>query len=147
MEVILKQDVDKIGKYGQVVRVKDGFARNFLIPNGLATPKTASSLKKLEQEQQRKSLEIEKVKKEAEGLKAKLENLSLTLPVLTQQDDKLYGSISSVDLESALKEEGFAIDKNSIILDEPIRALGIYGIPVKLHPQVEAKIKVWVVKK
>lgn len=147
MEVILRQDVDKLGTSGAIVKVKDGFARNFLIPNGLAVPLTSSSLKRLEQEKARELLQLEKAKKEAEDLKEKLSSLSLTIPVLTQEEEKLYGSISSNEVANALKEEGFQIDKNSIILEEPIKSLGIYEVPVNLHPQVQAKIKIWVVKK
>lgn len=147
MEVILNQDVDKLGKAGQIVKVKDGFARNFLMPNGLALPLTSANLKKLEQEKQRKILQIEKIKKDAEELKDRLTNLSLTIPVLTQEEGKLYGSITSLDISHLLKEEGLDIDKNSIVLDEPIGSLGIYEIPVKLHPEILAKIKVWVVEK
>jgi large subunit ribosomal protein L9 len=147
MEVILNRDIDRLGKTGQVVKVKDGFARNFLFPNGLAVPKTQTNLKKLEQERQKKVLQLEKAKKDSNELKARLEGLSLTLPVLTHEEDKLYGNIGSVELASALKDEGFDIDKNSIILDEPLKSLGIYEVPVKLHPEVLAKVKVWIVKK
>lgn len=148
MEVILNKDVDKLGKSGQVIKVKDGFGRNFLIPNGLALPLTAANLKRLEQEKQRKVFQLEKIKKEAEALKEKLGSLSLTLAVLVKEEaEELYGSISAADIASALKEEGFDIDKNSIILDEPIKSLGIYEIPVKLHPEISAQVKVWVVKK
>ncbi len=147
MEVILKQDVDKIGKAGAIVKIRDGFARNFLIPKGLAVPLTPANLKKLEQEKQKKILQLEKAKEGSKELKARLEGLSLTLPVLAQEEDKLYGSITAIDIAHALKEEGFDIDKSSIILDEPIKSLGIYEIPVNLHPEVSAKIKVWIVKK
>ena len=149
MEVILNKDVDKIGKAGSVVKVKDGFARNFLIPNKLALPLTASNLKKLEEQKQQKLLQLEKVRKECEELKSRLAELSLTMPSLTQDQDKdkLYGSISASDIAQALKEEGLQIDKNIIILEEPIKSLGIYEIPIKLHPEVTAAIKVWVVKK
>lgn len=148
MEVILRQDVDKIGKAGAVVKVKDGFARNFLIPNGLAILSTPANIKKLEQERQRRSLEVQKIKKDADELKAKLANLSLTISALTQaEEDKLYGSITSADIAGALKEEGLDVDKNYIMLDEPIKSLGIYEVPIKLHPEVSTKIKVWVVKK
>jgi len=147
MEVILNKDVDRIGKAGQVVKVKDGFARNFLLPNGLAVPVTSANIKKLEQEKQQRALQLEKTKREAEELKEKLARLSLTIPVLTHEEDKLYANITSHDLAVALKEEGFDIDKNSIILDEPIKALGIYEVPVNLHPEIPAKIKVWIVKK
>lgn len=148
MRIILNQDVDKVGKQGETVNVKNGFARNFLIPAGLALPLTTGNLKKLEQEKLNKTLQIEKIKQDAQQLKDRLINLSLTLPVLTQDnDEKLYGSVTSSDISGLLKEEGFDIDKNSIILEEPIRSLGIYEIPVKLHPEVSATIKVWVVKK
>jgi large subunit ribosomal protein L9 len=147
MEVILKQDVNKIGKAGAIVRVKDGFARNFLMPNNLALPVTAENLKSLEQEKQRKTLQLEKAKKEAEMLKVKLDGLSLTIPVLTQEADALYGSITAVDLVRTLKDEGIELNKDLIVLEEPIKALGIYEIPVKLHPEISAATKVWVVKK
>ncbi len=147
MEVILKQDIDKLGKAGTVVKVKDGFARNFLIPNSLAVSLTPANLKKLEEEKQRKIHELEKANKEFEELGRKLANLSLTMPALTQEEDRLYGSITSQDIANLLKEEGFNINKNSIILDEPIKSLGIYEIPIKLHREVTAKIKVWIVKK
>ncbi len=147
MEVILNKDVDRIGKAGSVVKVKEGFARNFLIPNGLAVPVTSANLKKIEQEKQQRLLQLEKTKHAAEELRDKLEHLSLTIPVLTHEEDKLYASITSQDLTIALKEEGFDIDKNSILLVEPIKSLGIYEVPVNLHPEIPAKIKVWVVKK
>lgn len=147
MEVILSKDIDKIGKAGTIVKVKDGFARNFLLPNKLAIPLTPENLKRLEQEKLKKNSEQEKIRKDAEELKIKLEGLSLTIPALTQEEDKLYGSVAAYDLAQALKEEGFEVDKNSIMLDEPIKSLGIYEVPVKLHAQVLAKIKVWIVKK
>lgn len=147
MEVILSQDVEKLGRAGAVVKVKDGFARNFLIPNGLAIPSTPVNLKKIEQEKQKENLQLQKAKKEAQALKERLDNFSLTLAVLIQEEDKFYGSITSRDIADALKEEGFEIDKNSILLQENIKSLGIYEVPIKLHPQVNAKIKVWVVKK
>lgn len=147
MEIILSQDVDKLGVAGAVVKVKEGFARNFLIPNKLAVPATSANLKRLEQERQKKVAELRKAKEEFEQLKAKLDSLSLTIPALIHEEDKLFGSISQQDIVQALKEEGFEIDKNSIYLEEPIKSLGIYEIPIKLHPEVSAKIKVWIVKK
>lgn len=147
MDVILTQDVNKIGKLGSVVKVKDGFARNFLIPNNLAILATAGNLKKIEQEKQKKNIQLQKAKKDAERLKERLANISLTLPALIQEDEKLYGSITSQDIVAALKEENFDIDKNAIILDEPIKSLGIFEVPIKLHPEISTKIKVWVVKK
>lgn len=147
MEVILNKDVSKIGKAGMVVQVKEGFARNFLFPHNLAKPATASSLKKLEQEQSTRSAQSAKIKEESELIKQRLSALSLTLPALTQGEEKLYGSIHAHEIAEALAAEGFAIDKNCIELAEPIKSLGIYEIPVKLHPEVIAKVKLWVVKK
>ncbi len=147
MEVILKKDLDNVGKAGAVVRVKDGFGRNFLIPNGLALPLNASNLKNLEQEKQRKASALEKAKQEALSIKERLSGFSLTIPALVQEKDSLYGGISSQDIVSALKEEGFDIDKQRIHLEEPIKSLGIYELPVNLHPEVIATLKVWIVKK
>jgi len=92
-------------------------------------------------------LQLEKIKKTSQDLKAKLDNLSLTLPVLAHEEEKLYGSITTTEIAHALKEEGFDIDKNSIVLEEPIKTLGIFEIPIQLHPEVSAKIKLWIVKK
>lgn len=147
MEVILRQDIERLGKAGTIVKVKDGFARNFLIPNGLAMSCTLANLKKLEQEKQKKVLQSEKVKKEAQDLSQRLTTISLTIPVMIHDEDKLYGSVTSVDITSALKEEGFNIDENSIKLDGPIKSLGIYEVPINLHPEVSCRVKVWVVKK
>lgn len=147
MKIILKKDVNKLGKADQIITVKDGFARNFLIPKGMAIPITPVNLKQLEEDKQKKDLRMEKLKKQAEEIKQKLTNLSLTIPVLTQETGNLYGSITAVDLINALKEEGIDIDKNKLGLNEPITSLGIYEIPVKLHPEVNTIIKVWVVKK
>jgi len=147
MKVILTDNIEKIGKLGTMVHVKDGFARNFLFPRKLAVPSTPGNLKALEAKMKRKAKELEALKNEAEKTRARLEALSLTMPVLTQEDDKLYAGISSVDILQALKDEGIILQKSDILLEEPIRALGIYEVPVKLHPEVEGKVKVWVVKK
>lgn len=147
MQVILNQDVDKIGRKGAVVSVKEGFARNFLFPHNLAKPATAGSLKKLEQDQLARSAQSAKIKEESELIKQRLSALALTIPALTQGEEKLYGSIHAQEIAEALKAEGFSIDKSIIDLAEPIKSLGIYEIPVKLHPEIIATVKLWVVKK
>ena len=147
MEVILIKDVEKIGKAGSVVKVKEGFARNFLFPRNLAKPATPGSLKQLEKEKQVKSAQYAKTREESEEVKKRLNALSLTISALTQGEEKLYGSISGHDIVSALKDEGFLIDKNAIELAEPIKSLGAYELPVKLHPEVIATLKLRVVKK
>jgi len=147
MEVILIKDVEKIGKAGSVVRVKEGFARNFLFPHNLAKVATPGGLEQLEKEKQIKAAQYAKTKEESEELKKRLSALSLTISALTQGEEKLYGSISSHDIAVALEKEGFLIDKNAIELAEPIKSLGIYEMAVKLHPEVIATLKLWVVKK
>ena len=164
MEVILKKDVDKIGKAGGVVKVKEGFARNFLFPHDLAQPVTDAILKKLKQERLVKSTRLEEIKEESVKLGERLSSLSLTIKALTtlenttvrkqssltglaQGEEKLYGSINVNEISLALKEKGFDIDKNLIDLSEPIKALGVYEVPIKLHAEVTAKIKLAVVKK
>jgi large subunit ribosomal protein L9 len=147
MEVILIKDVEKIGKAGSVVKVKEGFARNFLFPHNLAKAATSGSLKQLEKEKQVKSEQYAKVKEESEEIKKRLSGLALTISALTQGEEKLYGSINAHDIAVVLKDEGFLIDKNAIELAEPIKSLGVYEVPVKLHPEVSATVKLWVVKK
>lgn len=147
MEVILKKDVDKIGKAGRVVKVKEGFARNFLFPHDLAQPVTDAILKKLEQERLAKSAQSARIKEESISLCERLNKLSLTIEALTQGTDKLYGSINLNEISAALEEKGFKIDKSLIDLAEPIKSLGTYDIPIKLHAEVTAKIKLCIVKK
>ncbi len=147
MKVILRKDVETIGKAGEIVEVKNGYARNYLIPKGLALEASKGNVKRFEQE--KKSLELQKnrEKKAAEKEAEKLNDTSITISVSVGEEDKLFGSVTSQDIANALEERGFALDKRKILLDEPIKALGIYSIPIKLHPEVEAKVKVWVVKK
>ncbi|MDI6606635.1 MAG: 50S ribosomal protein L9, partial [Candidatus Omnitrophota bacterium] len=103
--------------------------------------------KRLEEEKQKKQSQLENLKKDAEELKNKLTRLSLTIVSLAQEEEKLYGSITAQEISAALKEEGFDIDKNQIVLNEGIKSLGIFEVPVRLHPEVTANVKVWVVKK
>ena len=147
MKIILNKDVEKVGKAGSIVTVKEGFARNFLFPHNLAKPVTEGSLKQLEQEKQNRSEQSAKIKEESIQIKKKLSEISLTIPALAQDEEKLYGSIGAQDIAQALKEEGISIDKNTIDLAEPIKSLGIYEVPVKLHPEVIATVKLWVVKR
>jgi len=147
MEVILNKDVDKIGRAGSVVKVKEGFARNFLFPHNLAKPATPASLKKLEEEKLIRSAQFAKLKEESELIKQRLSVLSLTISALTQGEEKLYGSIHTHDIAEALKAEGFLLEKSAIDLAEPIKTLGSYEVPVKLHPEVIAIVKLLVVKK
>jgi len=147
MKVILTKDVEKIGKAGALIKVKDGFARNFLLPKGYAIEASAGNLKKLKQDQEKMALELEKKKGLAQELKSRLDSFSLNIPVLVKEDGSLYGSISDIDISTALKNEGIEVEKACVIIEEPIKALGIYEVPLQLHPEVSSKLKVWVVKK
>ncbi len=147
MEVILTKDVAGIGKAGLVIKVKDGFARNYLLLKNLAVEVTAANMKGVEQDKLRREQKEEKSKKAAEELKNKLSAVSLTIAVLTQEKDKLYGSITAQEIQKALKDEGYEVAKEVILLEEPIKTLGIFQVPLKLHPEVPAEVKVWVVKK
>jgi len=147
MKVILTEDVKNIGSMGDAVDVKDGFARNFLFPKNLARLAIGSNLKIIEGIKKKKILAAAKEKKEAEDLKSKISSLSLTITVEAGDDDKLFGSVTSQDVAEAFKQEELLIDKKKIILEEHIKKLGVYQIPVKLHPEVSAEVKVWVVKK
>lgn len=147
MEVILIKDVEKIGRANTVVCVKEGFARNFLFPHNLAKPATVGSLAKLKQDQLVQSAQAAKIKEELELIKQRLSALTLTIPALTQGEEKLYGSIHTHEIAEALQAAGFTISKSIIDLAEPIKSLGIYQIPVKLHADVIATVKLCVVKK
>ncbi len=147
MEIILGQDIPKLGKVGDVIKVKDGYARNFLIPKKMAYVATPDNLRRIERERVQKVAQNEKVKKEAEALAEKISKVSCTLTVEVNDLEKLYGSVSENDIAKALEIEGFSIDKKSIILEKPIEELGIFEVKVKVHPEVMAKIRVWVAKK
>ncbi|MCU0645248.1 MAG: 50S ribosomal protein L9 [bacterium] len=146
MKVILKKDFDTLGKIGEIVDVKRGYARNFLIPKGIVLTADDKNIKILAAEQQRSELKLSKDKKIAEKLAEKLDGVSCTATVKVGEEDKVFGSVTTQEIADLLKDKGFEIDRKKISLDEPIKALGIYTIPIKLHAEVEAKIKLWVVK-
>lgn len=146
MKVILRQDFEALGKFGDVVEVKNGYARNFLIPRKIVLKATPKNLKVLEQEKMREEIKHSKDKRSAELLAAKLIEISLTATVAVGEEDKVFGAVTSQILADLLKEKGFDIDRRKIQLDEPLKALGVYEVPIKLHPDVETRIKVWVVK-
>ncbi|HPB67577.1 MAG TPA: 50S ribosomal protein L9 [Candidatus Omnitrophota bacterium] len=147
MEVILCENVHKLGKVGDVVKVKDGYARNFLIPQKKAYLATPGNLKRIEKQRAKEAAENERALKEAQDLAEKLSKVSCTVTVEVNDLDKLYGSVTEVDVVRALEVEGFTIDKKTVMIDSPIEDLGIFEVGVKLHPQVIAKIRVWVAKK
>ncbi|MBI3321190.1 MAG: 50S ribosomal protein L9 [Candidatus Omnitrophica bacterium] len=146
MDVVLLKDVEKLGSAGTVVHVKPGFARNYLMPAGLAAPATPQQLNALEVATRHRLQKVQRIHAEAEAFKRKLESRSLTLKLALGEDGKPFGSVTVHDIMEALTREGFEVEKHAIRLEQPIKALGIYEIPVQVHPQVTATLKLWVGK-
>ena len=146
MKVILRQDFETLGKIGEVVDVKDGYARNFLFPRGLAYAALKGNISALDDE--KKAVEKRSLQelKAAESFAAELETVSVTIPVQVGEEDKIFGTVTTQMIADALKEKGHDIDKRKVEIEEPIKALGIYGVNLKIHQNVNAKIKVWVVR-
>jgi large subunit ribosomal protein L9 len=146
MKVILKEDHEQLGKAGEIVQVADGYARNYLMPRGLALRVTRSNMAVYEAEKRQKEVLQNKARRTAEALAKELEKVSCTAVVPVGEEDKIFGSVTNQHVADLLKEKGYDIDRRNILLDEPIRALGVYTVGIRLHPEVEGKIKVWVVK-
>lgn len=146
MKVILRKDMEKLGKVGAVVDVKDGFARNYLIPRDLVFPASEGNMRALEEEQKQSARRGEKEKKHNEVVAQELEKVSITIQMKVGEDEKLFGAVTSQMIADALAEKQITLDKRSIDLEEPIKSLGIYDVPVRLSQGVAAKIKVWVVR-
>jgi large subunit ribosomal protein L9 len=147
MELILLDDVESLGKRGERIVVKDGYARNFLLPRKLALPATDRGVKMMQQVEKMRAVRELKIHKEAEELAKALNRVSCTAEVQAGEDDRVFGSVTSADISELLKAQGFDVDKRKVMIEEPLKALGVYTIPIKLHHDVEAKVKVWVVKK
>jgi len=143
MEVLLTETVDNLGSAGEVKKVADGYARNFLIPKGLAVPATAGALKQAELRRQAEARRQQREKVEAESLARTLSQVTLTFRVKAGEKDKLYGSITNADIAEAFEREtGQAIDKRKVELEEPIRELGSYYVPIKLLPDLAPRVTV-----
>ena len=146
MEVILTQKVEGLGERGDVVRVKNGFARNYLFPKKFAVPSTEAQKRILSEENRLHDVRDRKLKQTVQAIAEKMKGLSCTLVVQAGEEDKLYGSVTSHDIAKAVVEQGFDVDHRQVVLEEPIKKLGVYTVPVRLHREVEVAIKVWVVK-
>jgi large subunit ribosomal protein L9 len=146
MEVILRTDVPKLGKAGDIVKVKDGFARNYLLPKGLAIPANQKTIKALENQRKIILAKAERERKKAQNLAEKLTGVTLTFYRKVIEGDRIYGSISAQDIVKALEEKGLNLERRFVLLDEPIKQLGTYEIPIRLGLGVEVKIKVEVVE-
>ncbi|MBU1112994.1 MAG: 50S ribosomal protein L9 [Candidatus Omnitrophica bacterium] len=147
MKVILLADLGKLGQEGQTKEVKDGYARNYLIPRGLALLANAGSLKKFEDLKKVREKNSEIQKQKFLKVKEQIEKISLTVTAEAKDDEELYGAISESQIEKLLEAEGISFQKGSILVPEPMRKLGVYDLKISLCPEVEAKLRVWVVKK
>lgn len=146
MEVLLTKNLDKLGKKGAIVKVKNGFGRNFLIPKGYAVKASKGNISIVEEEKKIELKREGKRKKAAEELAEKIKKISVTIVRHAGEGDKLYGSVTNMDIADALKSENFEMDKKDVLLEEPIKSLGVYSVQVSLHPEVTSEVKVWVVK-
>lgn len=145
MKVILLENIEKLGKEGDVVDVAPGYARNYLILKKKALVSSPGNMKKFEEIKKMKTVKYMKSKEESEKLAEKLNTLSITAVVKVDENERLYGSVTLPDIAELLQKEGYEIDKKKIIIDEPIKNLGVYTIPINLHAEVQATIKLWVV--
>jgi large subunit ribosomal protein L9 len=146
MEIILRQAVENLGKPGDVVKVKAGYARNYLLPHGLAFEATPGNLKRIQQERDRLEAAENDRRTVAQGLAERLEQVSLTFSARVGEEGKLFGSVTAADIAQQLEGQGFHVEKRQIDLHEPIKALGVYRVPIRLHADVKPEIRVWVIK-
>lgn len=146
MEVILRQAVENLGQPGDLVKVSAGFARNYLLPRGVAVAATEGNKKRIAQEKARLEAAEAARRQSAEEYAAKLEQISLTFSARVGEEGKLFGSVTAADIAHQLEAQGHHIEKRQIDLHEPIKALGVYRVPIKLHADVKPEIKVWVIK-
>ncbi len=146
MKVILTEDISQLGAAGDTINVKNGYARNYLVPTGKAIQASTQNMKILEHQKRIIQEKLSKIKKEGMSIAEKIENISCTIAKTSGEDDKLFGSVTNGDIQSSLQKEGINVDRKKILLEEPIKKLGIYSVPIKIHQEVTASLKVWVVK-
>ena len=146
MKVILKDDVKKVGKIGDIVNVANGYARNYLIPRGLAAEANMKNIKSLEHEKRIMQDKAKKIKNSAQDLASRISATTLVIKAKAGDEEKLFGSVTTMDIAEALHSEGIEIDKKRILLEEPIKRLGSYSVNVKLHHDVSTQITVQVVQ-
>ncbi len=142
VQVILREDVANLGRTGEVVKVRAGYARNYLLPRGLAVEADQKNLRAFEHQKRLALMRREAKKSQALQIKDKIEALTLTLKARAGEEGKLFGSVTNIDIERALREQGFEIERRRIMLPEPIKQLGEFTVPVRLEPEVEATLKI-----
>lgn len=146
MQLILLEDIPSLGKAGDLVKVSGGYGRNYLVPQKKAMLATEKNVKALEHQKRQAQHHMGKEKKDMENLAHQIEGLSCTFTKSVGESGKLFGSVTSMEIESYLKENGINVDRKKILLEEPIKNLGVFSVPIKLHPEVVANLKVWVVQ-
>lgn len=146
MQVILRERLSNLGENGDVVNVKPGYARNYLFPRGLAFEATQANLRRIEMEHERADKRAADAFGEARADAKRLSGVSLTFNVRAGEEGRLFGSITSQDIADGLAEQNISVDRRQILLDEPIRSLGVVSVPIRLHAEVEPEVKVWVIK-
>ncbi|HUF27778.1 MAG TPA: 50S ribosomal protein L9 [Gemmatimonadaceae bacterium] len=146
MDVILRQSIENLGQPGDIVKVSPGYARNFLLPRGFAYEATQGNLRRLERERERLEAAEGERRGKAQELAKGLEEVSLTFAARVGDEGKLFGSVTAADIAQQLEAQGHRIEKRQIDLHEPIKTLGVYRIPIRLHADVKPEIKVWVIK-
>lgn len=145
MKVILRQNVDTLGEIGEIVSVKPGYARNFLIPRSLAYVATPGAIRALKAEKDQYAVKMEKAKGAAEHMATQLADLQISIPMQVGEEGRLFGSVTSQMIAQELELRGFKVDKRNVTIDEPIKTLGIFEVHVKLHAEIVAPLKVWVI--
>ena len=147
MEIILLDKIDNLGNVGDVVRVKPGYARNYLFPKGLAFRSSKRNIAFVEEKRKNIELKIAKKEQASQAIFDSLKNVEILMEVEVGENDKLFGSVTTMDLQKALNDQNIEIEKQDILLDNPIKSLGVYDIPIKVTPSLKQNIKVNVVKK
>ncbi len=146
VEVLLMADVNDLGKEGDVVTVADGYARNFLLPKKLAAPVTDATRRRLAKMIERREKKKAEERTVAQAMVKKLDGVSCTIPVKVGQDEKMYGSVTAADIAKSLEAQGVEVDRHTLVLEQPIKELGVFDVEVRLHADVKGSIKVWVVE-
>ena len=146
MQIVLLEDVPNLGKAGDTVKVSDGYGRNYLIPRKKAILATDKNIKNLDHQKRQVQQQIGNRKKDAERVAEQIEKLSCTFAKTVGESGKLFGSVTSMEIETYLKENGIDVDRKRILMEEPLKNLGMFTIPIKIHPEVTANLKVWVVQ-
>lgn len=147
MKIILLKNIDKLGKEGDLVDVKDGYGRNYLLPLNMALPGNKENLKKIDKLKEKREKQQAKEKENLAKIKEKINNLSITITAEAKDDESLYGTVTKLQIQNLLQKEGLELNKEKIILDKAIDKLGVYKIPVAIAPDIESVFRLWVVRK